>query len=195
MKLAGKVIIVTGACKGVGRAFALGMAREGASLVILSRAPAELNETARAIKYAGGRVLSFRADISKVDHVKEVVGRAANHYGKIDVLVNNAAVLGSVKPIAEIEEQEWDYVFSVNLRGFFLFSKAVVPYMIRQGGGKIINVVSGFGETGPPILGAYSIAKEGAIHLTRLLAEDLKPHNIKVKGLYHNVLTRRISPY
>ncbi len=192
--LKGKVVILTGACRGIGRTLAIELARGGASLVILSRIPSELSDTARAVKFAGGKVLSFKADISKVGHIKEVVDRTVSGFGRIDVLVNNAAVIGPVKPLSRIEENEWDSIFSINLKGVFLFSKAVIPHMIKQGDGRIINVISGLGDVLIPVLGAYSIAKAGVAHLTRVLAEELKAYNIRVNGYYHNVLTRRVSP-
>ena len=105
--------------------------------------------------------------------------------------MNNAAVIGPLSPICDLGEDEWDRVLGTNLKGAFLFSKAVVPHMVKQGGGKIINVISGLGEVTVPLLGAYSIAKEGIIQLTRLLAKELKAYNIQVNGLYHDVLTRK----
>ena len=191
MRLSGKVVMVTGAAKGTGRVFALEMAREGASLVIMSKARGELSKTDGMIRRAGGKVLSFVADTSRAPHIKEVVYETVAALGRIDVLVNNAAVIGPLSPICDLGEDEWDRVLGTNLKGAFLFSKAVVPHMVKQGGGKIINVISGLGEVTVPLLGAYSIAKEGIIQLTRLLAKELKAYNIQVNGLYHDVLTRK----
>lgn len=194
MNLKGKVVILTGACRGIGRTLAVELARSGASLVILGRIPSELGDTARAVKQAGGEVLPLKADVTKAGHIKEVVRRTVSGFGKVDVLVNNAAALGSVKPLSRIDESEWDSILNINLKGVFLFSQAVIPYMMKQGGGRIVNVISGLGDVVVPMVGAYTTAKAGVAHLTKVLAEELKEYNIQVSGYYHNVLTRRVSP-
>jgi NAD(P)-dependent dehydrogenase (short-subunit alcohol dehydrogenase family) len=183
MILDGKVAIVTGAGRGLGGASAIAMTREGASLVILSRTPAELRETAGRIKDLGGRVLSLRADVSKPKEVETVVRQTLSRFKKIDILMNNAAIIGPLKPTFKIKEREWDQTLDINLKGIYLFSKAVIPHMIKQRRGKIINVISGLGEIVMPPFGPYSIAKAGLIHLTKFMAEELKDYDIQVNGL------------
>jgi NAD(P)-dependent dehydrogenase (short-subunit alcohol dehydrogenase family) len=193
MKLKGKVAIVTGAGRGLGRTSAIEMAKEGAHLVIVSRTQPEIDATSRMIEEVGGKTLSLQGDISRPKDVEEAVNKAQSHFGGIDILMNNAAVTGPVKPLYEVDEGDWDVCMDINLKGSFLFSKAVIPHMIRQRGGKIINVTSGLGVMAMPLFGGYSIAKAGVIHLTRILAEELKPHNIQVNGLDPGVMDTKMQ--
>jgi 3-oxoacyl-[acyl-carrier protein] reductase len=193
MKLKGKAALVTGAGRGLGRASAVAMAREGADLVIVSRTPAELEETAQIIMDLGGTVVTLEADVGQAADVRRAVETAVETFGSIDILMNNAAVVGPPKPLHEVEEQEWDRALAVNLRGAFLMSKAAVPHMIRQGSGKIINVTSGLGEMVMPPFGTYSVTKAGLIHLTRIMAEELKMFNIQVNGLDPSVMDTRMQ--
>jgi len=193
MELKEKVAIITGGGRGLGRASAIEMAKEGASLVILSRTLSELKETAKTIKDLGGGVLYVKADVSKPKDVEKVVDIAISQFKKIDILMNNAAIIGPVKPTFRVEKAEWDEVFNINLRGVFLFSKAVTPFMIKERRGKIINVVSGLGEIVMPPFGAYSVTKAGLIHFTRIMAEELKDYNIQVNGLDPGVMDTRMQ--
>jgi NAD(P)-dependent dehydrogenase (short-subunit alcohol dehydrogenase family) len=193
MKLDGKVAIVTGAGRGLGKASAIEMAREGASLVILSRTPLELRETAGRITDLGGEILSLRADVSKTKDVEKVVHQTLTRFGKIDILMNNAAIIGPLKPTFKIKEREWIRALDINLKGVYLFSKAVIPHMIKQRWGKIINVISGLGEIVMPPFGAYSVAKAGLIHLTRFVAEELKDYHIQANGLDPGIMDTRMQ--
>lgn len=193
MKLKGNVAIVTGAGRGLGRASAIEMAKEGAYLVILSRTSPEIEATSRMIAKVGGEVLSLKADISRTTDVEEAVDKAQSHFGKIDILMNNAAVIGPVRPLHEVEEGDWNICMDINLKGYFLFSKAVIPHMIHQKKGKIINVTSGLGAMAMPLFGGYSIAKAGVIHLTKILAEELKDHNIQVNGLDPGIMDTKLQ--
>jgi len=193
MRLKGKTAIVTGAGRGLGRASSLEMAKEGASLVVLSRTPSELRETAKTIKTLGAHVISIKADVSNPGDIEKVVDKTIKHFGKIDILMNNASVLGPVSPLLMIDQEEWDEVMAINLRGPYLFAKAVIPYMIKQRRGKIINVTSGLGEIVMPPFIAHSVTKAGLIHLTRILAEELEYYNIQVNGLDPGVMDTRMQ--
>ncbi|TNF48975.1 SDR family oxidoreductase [bacterium] len=183
MKLRDKVAIITGAGRGLGRSSALAMAREGASVVILSRTPSELAETAGVIESEGGNVLALRADVSVASDIEAVVDETISVLGRIDILMNNAAEIGPVQLLTEIDQEEWSIVMDINLKGVYLCCQAVVPHMSRQKGGKIINITSGLAEIVMPPLGAYSVSKAGVNHLTRIMAEELRAYNIQVNAL------------
>jgi NAD(P)-dependent dehydrogenase (short-subunit alcohol dehydrogenase family) len=193
MKLEGNVAIITGAGRGLGRASAIEMAREGASLVILSRTTVEIETTSRMVEKVGAQVLSLKADISRATDIQKAVDKAHSHFGRIDILMNNAAVGGPVGPLHEIDEGDWTICMDINLKGYFLFSKAVIPHMMGQEKGKIINVTSGLGVMAMPLFGGYSIAKAGVIHLTRILAEELRDFNIQVNGLDPGVMDTKMQ--
>ncbi len=193
MKLKGKVAIVTGAGRGLGRASAIEMAKEGASVVVLSRTLSEIKDTSKEIESIGGKSIYIKADVSKDGDIKNVVDKTMSDFGRIDILMNNAAVIGPVKHIQEIEKEDWDNVININLKGIILFSKAVVTHMISQKSGKIINVTSGLGVMVMPFFSAYSITKAGLIHFTKILAEELKSYNIQVNGLDPGVMNTRMQ--
>jgi len=188
MKLKGKVAIVTGAGRGLGRASALALAAEGADLVIASRTPHELEETALQIIAAGGTVVSVEADVARLEDVLRVIDNTIETFGSIDILLNNAAVVGPLKPLHEITPAEWEQTLAIDLQAPYMLARGVVPAMIRQKSGKIINVTSGLGEIVMSPFGVYSVAKAGLNHLTRIMAEELKGFNIQVNGLDPGVM-------
>jgi NAD(P)-dependent dehydrogenase (short-subunit alcohol dehydrogenase family) len=183
MKLAGKVAIITGAGRGLGRASAIAMAKEGAAVVIVSRTLPDLEETAATIRAAGADVLACRADVSNTQAVEGVVARTMERFGKIDILMNNAAIVGPLEPLFKVHTQAWNEVLATNLTGALLFSNAVLVHMIKRKSGKIINVTSGLGEIVMSPFGPYSITKAGLIHLTRIMAAEMKVYNIQINGL------------
>jgi len=193
MKLKDQVAIITGAGRGLGRASAIEMAKEGASVVILSRTPSELRETASRVKDLGGEILSIRADVSRPKDVERVVHRTLSRFGQIDILINNAAIIGPLRPLFQVGEKEWNQTLEINLRGPVLLSKAVLPHMIKRRRGRIINVVSGLGEIVMPPFGAYSVSKAGLIHLTRLMARELRQYRIRVNGLDPGIMDTRMQ--
>ena len=193
MKLQGKVAIVTGAGRGLGRASAVAFARAGADLVIVSRTPHELEETASIIIEGGGTVVTLEADLANPEDIRRTVETAAETFGSVDILMNNAAIIGPMKPCHKVTEEEWRHTLAVDLTAPILLAKGLVPHMTRRGGGKIINVTSGLGEGVLSPFGAYSVAKAGLIHATRIMAAELRGHNIRVNGLDPGMMDSRMQ--
>ena len=179
--LRGKVAMITGASRGLGRALTLAFAEEGANLVITSRNADSLDPVAEEVEDAGVEVLAIPADVSRSTDGEKLVGTAVERFGKIDVLINNAGLLGPRVPIVEYPEDEWRRVLEANLTGPFLLSKAVVPHMPEVG--SIINVTSGVSIEGRPRWGAYSVSKFGVEGLTQILAAELKERSIRANSV------------
>jgi NAD(P)-dependent dehydrogenase (short-subunit alcohol dehydrogenase family) len=179
--LEGKVAMVTGASQGLGRALALAYAKEGASIVINSRSEVSIRPVAEEVESLGAEVLALAADVSRSADVEKLVGAATQRFSRIDVLVNNAGLLGPRVAIEEYPEDEWRKVIDANLTGPFLVSKAVIPHM--PGGGSIVNVVSGVSVEGRAKWGAYSVSKFGVEGLTQILSAELKERGIRVNAV------------
>jgi NAD(P)-dependent dehydrogenase (short-subunit alcohol dehydrogenase family) len=177
--LEGKVAMITGASQGLGRALALAYAKEGASIVINSRSEESIRPVAEAAE--GTEVLALAADVSKSADVGRLVDAATQRFGRIDVLVNNAGILGPRVAILDYPEDEWRRVIDANLTGPFLVSKAVIERMPE--GGSIVNVVSGVSVEGRAEWGAYSVSKFGLEGLTQILAAELKERGIRVNAV------------
>lgn len=183
MRLEGRVAIVTGAARGLGKAYALRLAEEGARVVIADINLKGGEATAAEIEAKGGSAFAIRVDVSSAEDTKRMAEETIARFGRIDILVNNAALMGSplsMKPFWEIEPQEWDWVMAVNVRGTWLCARAVVPQMIKQGKGKIINISSGRVFEGSPMLCHYNASKAAVIGLTRVLARELGEYGICV---------------
>jgi len=179
--LEGKAALVTGASQGLGRALALAYAREGASLVINARSEETLEPVAEAVREAGAEVLAVAADVSIAADVERLVEAAVERFGGLDVLVNNAGVLGPKVRLEEYPEDEWRRVLDANLTGPFLVSKAAIPHL--RSGASIVNLVSGVSVEGRAEWGAYSVSKFGVEGLTQILAAELKDRNIRVNAV------------
>ena len=188
MKLSGKVAIVTGSRQGIGRAFALGFAKEGADVVVCDRVieDGKLEEAAKEIEAMGSGALALQVDITSEADVEQLVQKTLEKFGRIDVLINNAGV-AFYYPLQETPLKQWQLVLNVNLTGAFLCSKAVVPTMIKQGSGSIINITSGSANDSDlgtvPTGIAYGVSKAGLERLTLGMAAELGQYNIAVNAI------------
>ena len=193
-KLTHKVAVVTGSGRGIGRAIALGLAREGAKVLLAARTQAEIETVAAEIKAEGGMATAVPTDIIQAKDVQKMVEIVIDKWSKIDILVNNAGVGGPQGHIHELEMAEVMQTWNVNVIGAFLCCQAVVPHMIAQGGGNIINVSSGAGQRKQrkrvrslP----YQISKFGLEGLTNGLATQLREHKINVNSLLPGAIATR----
>ena len=175
--LQGKVALITGASQGLGKALALAYAKEGASLVVNSRSEGSIRPVAEEVERLGVKVLAVAADVSKGEDARRLVDVAVAEFGGIDVLVNNAGLLGPRVAIEDYPEDEWRRVIDANLTGPYLISKAAIPH-IREGG-SVINVVSGVSVEGRAEWGAYSVSKFGVEGLSQILAAELEDRDIR----------------
>ncbi|MEM2107234.1 MAG: glucose 1-dehydrogenase [Candidatus Bathyarchaeia archaeon] len=189
MRLRNKVVLITGAGRGIGRSIAKLFAQEGAKVVInYSKSESEAASLAKEIEETGGETLLVKADVSKSDQVKEMVKRVIDRFGRIDILVNNAGVLFPAGFLDSTEEM-WNRTIDVNLKGAYLCSKEVAPIMLSQRKGKIINIASVCGLAQHSALGntPYAVSKAGVIGLTRSLAVNLGPY-INVNAIAPGVI-------
>ena len=184
MKLKGKVAIVTGGAHGLGRAYCLGLAREGARVVVADIDEKKAVTTAQEIEAEGGKAKALKVDVSIPGSTQEMAKKTVECFGKIDVLVNNAAIYRrpamSVCPFYDLDLDEWDRVIAVNLKGPFLCIRAVFPYMRKQSKGKIINVTSNLFFSARDNFTHYIASKGGVVGLTRALAKELGQFNINI---------------
>ena len=181
MRLSGKVAIVTGGAAGIGFAYARRFLAEGANVVLADVADA----VAAAEKLGADRALGVRTDVSDVAAVRAMVEAAIGRFGRIDVLVNNAAVFATLRPrpFDEIPEAEWDRVMAVNVKGIWNCTRAVAPVMRAQGGGRIVNVASAIVAKGTALLLHYVTSKGAVVAMTRALARELGPSGIAVNAV------------
>jgi dehydrogenase/reductase SDR family protein 4 len=184
--LRGKVALITGGSRGIGQAIAMAFAEAGADLVLSSRnkRPPELEETAERVRAIGRKALAVPAHVGKKGDVADLVQKALDAFGRIDILVNNAGGNPVLSTMVELDEDAFDKVMEVNLKGAFLVSKAVAAVMIKQGGGRIINVSSVSGlRARNDRTGAYCISKAALNMMTQVMARELAPHNILVNAI------------
>jgi NAD(P)-dependent dehydrogenase (short-subunit alcohol dehydrogenase family) len=164
------------------------MSKEGARVTIVSRSLNELEFTARKIIEQGGECLVFQGDVSDPNSVASMARQTLERFSRVDVLVNNAAVIGPTRFLEDADFEAWEKTIDINLNGPFFCARAVVPAMARQGGGKIISISSGLGQMPFPRFCAYSVSKAGIIQLTRSLSEELKGMNIQVNAIDPGVM-------
>jgi 3-oxoacyl-[acyl-carrier protein] reductase len=194
MRLKDKITIVTGAAHGIGRAMALRFAEEGAAVLVADVDEQSGEEAAAEIRKSGRRASFVPCDVSVVAQVEHIIKLAGDQTGRIDVLVNNAAVLGPWHDVAAVSEQEWDAYYRVSLLGASMLIKAALPYMLRHRSGSIINVASVQGLVAGRSSVAYTSVKHGLIGLTRSVAYDYGPHNIRCNAICPGAIRTRISP-
>jgi len=180
----GKVALVTGSGRGIGKAIALTLAKRGADIVINDLDMDNAAHTVEEIKALGRKAIAIKADVSSEVEVEEMVKECINHFGRIDILVNNAGLV-STKLLQDTTVQDWDRIMSINLKGVFLCTKAVYPNMMDQKSGKIINIASVAGKRGGGLFGksAYSASKGGVISFTKAVAREAGEYGINVNAV------------
>src|SRR5262245_1372173 len=178
--LEGRVAIITGASKGIGRALGLRFAREGASVVCAARSADAVKDTAAQATKAGGRAIAVVCDASIEEDVRRLVSAALEAFGKLDTLINNAGDGGPTKPVQDYTMEDWRYTIDSCLTSSYLCTRFAVPEMINAGGGAIVNISSGAGRRGLPYRIGYCSAKGGQVGMTYGMALELAPHNIRV---------------
>lgn len=179
-----KVALVTGGALGIGRAICELFAREGAAVAVTDILEAEGQAVVDAITAAGGKAAFWRMDVAQEASVRQTVAAIAAHFGRIDILVNNAGISGADKPPHEISEEEWDAVFAVDVKGAFFCTKHVVPLMLAQGGGSIVNISSIYGAIGSADVPPYHAAKGAVRLMTKTDAMYYARHGIRVNSVH-----------
>jgi len=193
--LEGKVAIVTGGSRGIGRATAAALAQAGADVVIASRKLPDLEAVAKEIGELFGRQpMSVPVHMDRKNEIENLINMAVNRFGKIDILVNNAGVNPALSSIIDMEERTWDYVMNVNLKGCFLLSQGVAKIMRERGeGGSIVNISSEFGIIPARKVGAYCVSKAGLIMLTKVMAHELGEYGIRVNAVAPGSVPTKLS--
>ena len=171
-KFTGRVAFVTGAGSGIGRATALAFARQGAKVVVADISQENGLETARLIEEQGGAALAVRCDVSRAEDVNAALAQTIQEFGRLDFAFNNAGVEQRAATVADFEEDEWNRIMDVNVRGVFLCMKYEIPLLLKQGGGAIVNTSSGAGVIGIKGGGAYAASKHAIVGLTKSAALD-----------------------
>lgn len=187
-KLQGQVAIITGASRGLGTGIAERFVRAGASVVITARSTEQLDAEAERLRALGGNVLSLTADVSDPEQVQMVVNQTIDAHNRIDILVNNAGVIWPIEEVVETDPDEWVYNIHVNLIGPFYTSYGVLPAMLAQGYGRIVNISSGLARSAVAGLSAYSTAKAGLDQMTRVMALETAKAGVTINALHPGVI-------
>jgi len=197
MNLKGKVSIVTGAGRGIGKAIALALAREGSDLILAARTKEQVEFVGELAQSHGVRTLSLRANVSVEKDVRSIVQETIKAFGKIDILINNAGILPeSIRvPMAKVDPEDWDRVLKINLKGMFLFTKTVLPIMKAQNEGFILTVSSAMGRWGFTNLSApYTASKFGICGLTEALFKEVKDTDVRVSMVCPGIVDTDFQP-
>lgn len=188
-RLAGKVAIITGAAQGIGKAIAELFHAEGANVVLADIADG-IHPLAATL---GTRALAQRCDVTRGDEVRALVDVTLCHFGGVDIVVNNAGIDGEMRPLADVEDAQFDHIVAVNLRGVFLGTRYAMPALLARGGGSIINIASVAGITGVPGLGPYGAAKAGVIQLTRSTAVEYSSRGVRANAICPGMINTALT--
>ncbi|HLB01717.1 MAG TPA: 3-oxoacyl-[acyl-carrier-protein] reductase [Nitrospiria bacterium] len=197
MELKGKVAFITGAAQGIGKAIAQILAEDGADVVVADLVLEKAQETAKEISERGSRALPLKIDVARYPEVREAVDSVMTQWGRLDILVNNAGITRDAL-LLRMKEEDWDLVLDVNLKGTFHCTKAVLPLMTKQRGGKIVNIASIVGVIGNAGQANYAASKAGVIGFTKTVAREYASRGINVNavapGFIETPMTHRLSP-
>lgn len=178
-----KVAIVTGASRGIGEAIARTLAANGAKVVLASRKQENADQAAAAIQKAGGTAKAIACHTGQVEQIRALVEKTLAEFGRIDILVNNAATNPYFGDVLGISESQFDKTFEVNTKGYFFLAQAAAKHMVKQGGGSIINIASIAGIMGPPMQGVYGMTKAAVILMTKAFAKELGPFKVRSNAI------------
>jgi NAD(P)-dependent dehydrogenase (short-subunit alcohol dehydrogenase family) len=195
MKLKDKVAIITGGGRGIGKAIAMHYAREGAKLALCARTSTELDQTIKELRGMNAEAEGWTCDVSLEEPVKAFVANAHKQLDRIDILVNNAGVMTRPTPMTELDVKKWDYTIAVNLRGPFLITQAVLPIMMKQKAGSIINVSSMIGRGAYANFLAYATSKWGLEGFSQTLAAEARSSNIRVNSVEPGYVATKLTGY
>jgi len=190
--LKGNVALITGASRGIGQSIAIEFARAGADVVVASRKLPDLEKVAEEIRKTGRKCLPVAAHMARMEEINHLVGKVKGEFGRIDILVNNAATNPTMASAMDVDERAWDSIMSLNLKGLFFLSQAVARLMKEKGGGKIINISSIAGIT-PDLLPVYSISKAAVIMATKVMAQQWAQYKIRVNAIAPGLTKTRFS--
>jgi 3-oxoacyl-[acyl-carrier protein] reductase len=190
--LLGKLSIVTGSAMGIGKEIALRLARDGSDIAVVDIEKEGAQKTVEEIRAMGRKSLFFDVDVARWDQVKAMVDEILRNFKRVDILVNNAGILGPVVTVREYPVEDWDRVMEINLKGTFLCCKAVVPPMLKQKSGRIVNISSIAGKEGNPNMSGYSTSKAAVIGFTKSLAKEVAQQNIIVNCISPALIETRL---
>ena len=190
--LKGKVAFVTGAGKGIGKATAIALAKEGVLVGLLARTETDLIEVANEIETLGVKAAYATADVSSLEQVDQAINKLTEELGSADILINNAGT-GKFGSFLELDPDEWKRMIDINLMGVYYVTRAVLPQLIEKNGGDIINISSTAGQKGAPVTSAYSASKFGLLGLTESLALEVRKHNIRVSALTPSTVATELA--
>lgn len=193
MRLENKIAVITGASRGMGKAIALQYAQEGAKVVLASRKQESLNEVVSEIEAAGGVALAVATHTGDLEQCENLIAQSIEHFGQVDILVNNAATNPQFGPILDSEPSQWQKIFDVNIMGYFWLAKKAAESMEKTGGGKIINMASVAGIQPGMFMGVYSVSKAAVIMMTKVLALELGQSNIQVNAIAPGIIKTKFA--
>ncbi|GAA0378383.1 3-ketoacyl-ACP reductase [Bacillus horti] len=188
----GKTALITGSGKGIGKATAIALAKEGVHVGLMARTEADLKSLAAEIEPTGVKVAYATADIASLEQVEKAVGSLTSEVGSFDILINNAGI-GRFGGFLDLSPEEWKAIIDVNLMGTYYVTRAVLPQLIEKNGGDIINISSTAGQKGAPLTSAYSSSKFGVLGLTESLALEVRKHNIRVTALTPSTVATELA--